>query len=222
LATTTTIPIDTYRTTTISEAIRGLLTRRLDILESHYWALLFNNAGFILPLPAAPQTFREIFALARAFLARIVPTNSFDVILSPKAFGAAIFENMLASTIISSHTENQLASGDLTLVPFAGESLNTFELVSVYPSTFPSLCRRYIYELYHDEIVVDKHEDRNYRRITAERYFLPVIPRDYYYMLGDYFAAPIVTMRSNIAINNIADYYSTNTFNNLQYVTSIT
>jgi hypothetical protein len=221
LATTTTIPAEIYQATNISEAIKGILTRRLDVIESQFWAQSFVVLGFLLSLPSAPQTFREIFALSKAFLARIVPTNSFDVLLSPRAFGAAVFENMLASSIVSSHTENQIASGSLNLVPFAGESWSIFEPVSVYPSIFPSVCRRYIYERYYDEVVVDENEDRNYRRITAERYFLPVIPRDYYYNQGEYFAAPIVTLRGNIAINNIGSYYSTDTLNNLNYVTSV-
>ena len=222
IATTTTIPVETYQTTNISEAIKGILTRRLDILESQFWTRIFNIFGFLLPLPAAPQTFREIFALSKAFLSRIVPTNSYDVLLSPRAFGAAVFENMLSSSLISSHTENQIASGSLNLVPFAGESLTSFEPVSVYPSSFPSVCRRYIYERYYDEVVVDENEDRNYRRITAERYFLPVIPLDYYYNRGNYFAAPIVTLGGNLAINNIGSYYSPDTLNNLNYVTSET
>jgi len=222
LAATTTIPVETYQATNVAEAVRGILTRRLDVLESQFWAQIYNILGFLLPLPSAPQTFREIFALSKAFLARIVPTNSFDALLSPRAFGAAVFENMLASSIVSSHTENQIASGNLNLVPFVGESSITLELVSVYPSNFPALCKRYIYEIYHDEIVVDETEDRNYRRVTAERYFLPVIPRDYYYNQGNYFAAPIVTLRGNIAISNIASFYSDDTFNNLNYVTSVT
>jgi hypothetical protein len=220
IATTTTIPVDTYQATNISEAIKGILTRRLDILESQFWVRIFNLGSFLLPLPTLPQTFREIFALSKAFLSRIVPTNSYDVLLSPRAFGAAVFENMLSSSLISSHTENQIASGSLNLVPFAGESWTSFEFISVYPSIFPSVCRRYIYERYYDEVVVDKNEDRNYRRITAERYFLPVIPRDYYYNQGDYFAAPIVTLRGNMAINNIGSYYSVNALDNLNYVTS--
>jgi len=221
LATTTTTPIETYQSTNISEAIRGILTRRLDALESQLWSQLFNLAGFLLPLPSAPQTFRELFALSKSFLARIVPTNSFDVLLSPRAFGAAVFENMLASSIVSSHTENQIASGSLYLIPFVGASWNAFEFVSVYPSNFPALCKRYIHERYYDEIVVDETEDRNYKRITAERYFLPLIPRDYYYNQGSYFAAPIVTIRGNQAINSIASFYSTDTLDNLNYVTSV-
>jgi len=222
LAATTIIPIEIYQAPNVSEAVKGILTRRLDVLESWYWTYIFNIAGFLLTLPSEPQTFREIFALSKAFLARIVPTNSFDVLLSPRAFGSAVFENMLASSIVSSHTENQIASGNLNLVPFVGESWATLELVSVYPSNFPALCKRYIYEIYHDEIVVDETEDRNYRRVTAERYFLPVIPRDYYYNQDDYFAAPIVTLSGNTAINNIGSYYSTDTLNNLNYVTSVT
>jgi hypothetical protein len=222
IATTTTIPVETYQATNISEAIKGILTRRLDILESQFWTRIFNIFGFLLPLPAAPQTFREIFALSKAFLSRIVPTNSYDVLLSPRAFGAAVFENMLSSSIISSHTENQIAAGNIQLIPFAGEDWTSFEPISVYPSILPTLCKRYIYDRYYDEIVVDRAEDRNYRRITAERYFLPLIPRDYYYNQGEYFAAPIVTLMGNIAINNIGNYYSANTLNNLNYVTSVT
>jgi hypothetical protein len=103
-AATTIIPIETYQATNVSEAVKGILTRRLDVLESWFWTQIFNISGFLLPLPSLPQTFREIFALSKAFLARIVPTNSFDALLSPRAFGAAVFENMLASSIVSSHT----------------------------------------------------------------------------------------------------------------------
>jgi len=221
IAATTTVPVEIYQATNISEVIKGILTRRIDVLESQFWVLLFNRAGFILTPPTAPQTFREIFALSRAFLSRIVPTNSYDVLLSPRAFGAAVFENMLSSSITSSHTENQIAAGDIHLIPFAGEGWTTFELISVYPSILPTLCKRYIYDRYYDEIVVDESEDRNYRRITAERYFLPLIPRDYYYNQGEYFAAPIVTIRGNVAISNIATFYSANALNNLNYVTSV-
>jgi len=220
LATTTNIPLDTYRTAGISEAIKGILTRRLDALEAQIWAAVFISGGFILPLPTAPQTFRELFALAKAFLARIAPTNSFDALLSPRAFGAAVFENMLSPSIESSYTENQVASGNLHLIPFAGESLTSFEPVAVYPSYFPSLCRRYIYERYYDELVVDEAEDRNYQRITAERYLLPLMPRDYYYNVGGYFAAPVAVIRGQNAINNIGSYYSASAFNNLNYVTT--
>jgi hypothetical protein len=129
---------------------------------------------------------------------------------------------MLSSSLISSHTENQIAAGNIHLIPFAGESWTTFEFISVYPSILPALCKRYIYDRYYDEIVVDRSEDINYRRITAERYFLPLIPRDYYYNQGEYFAAPIVTIRGNEAINSIGYFYSTDTLNNLNYVTSET
>ena len=221
IAATTTVPVEIYQATNISEVIKGILTRRLDILESQFWVRIFNLGSFLLLLPTAPQTFREIFALSKAFLSRIVPTNSYDVLLSPRAFGAAVFENMLSSSLISSHTENQIASGSLNLVPFAGESSTAFQFISVYPSSFPSVCRRYIYERYYDEVVVDENEDENYRRITAERYFLPVIPRDYYYNQGGYFAAPIVTLRDSVAISNIGTFYSADTLNNLNYVTSV-
>jgi hypothetical protein len=222
LAATTTTPVEVYQATNISEAIKGILTRRLDILESQFWVRIFNLASFLLPVPAAPQTFREIFALSKAFLSRIVPTNLYDVLLSPRAFGAAVFENMLSPSLISSHTENQIAAGNIHLIPFAGGSWTTFEPISVYPSILPTLCKRYIYGRYYDEIVVDASGDRNYRRITAERYFLPLIPRDYYYNQGDYFAAPIVTILGDTAINNIETFYSANTLNNLNYVTSVT
>jgi len=222
LASTTNIPLDTYQTENISETIKGILTMRLDVLESQIWSQIFNLAGFVLSTPTDPQTFREIFALSKSFLARIVPTNSYDVLLSPRAFGAAVFENMLATNIVSSHTENQIASGNLHLIPFAGQSWTALEFISMYPSNFPSLCKRYIYERYYDKIVVDEAEDRNYQRITAERYLLPLIPRDYYYNQGDYFAAPVVSIRGDRAINNIGSLYSADTLANLNYVMSVT
>jgi hypothetical protein len=222
LATTTNIPIDTYRTEGISDAINGILTRRLNALEAQFWAYTFVYSGFILPLPSAPQTFRELFALSKAFLARIAPTNSFDVILSPRAYGAAIFENMLATNIVASHTEHQIASGNLNLIPVAGVDMTSFELVVVYPSYLPSLCRRYIYERYYDNVVVDGAEDKNYRRVTAERYLLPLLPTDYYYNIDGFFTAPIVVLRSRNAIDNIGNYYSANALNNLNYVISVT
>ncbi len=221
LAATTSIPVDTYKTQGISDVINGILLRRLDVLESNFWVQLFNYLGFILSPPSAPQTFREIFALSRAFLSRFVPTDSFDVLLSPKAFGAALYENLLSASENSNYTHHHIAAGTLNLVPFAGRGLS-FELVSVYPSYFPSLCRRYILERYYDELSVDEAEDRNVRRITAERYLYPVMPRDYYYIHQGEFVAPIVTLRGNIAIANIATFSSPNVFSNLNYVTNIT
>jgi len=222
LATTINIPIDTHNVDGISDAIKGILTRRLDALEAQLWAQLFYFSGFILDIPTFPQTFRELFALAKTFISRIVPTNSFNVILSPRAFGAAVFENMLSPSIVASHTEHQIASGSLNLIPIAGEVFPSVEPVSVYPSHFPSVCRRYIYERYYDEVVVDEAEDRNYRRITAERYFAPLVPRDYYYNLGGYSAAPIVTLAGRDATNNIQNYYSPDVLNNLNYITNVT
>jgi hypothetical protein len=222
IAATTNIPIDVYRTEGISDAIKGILTRRLNALEAQFWVYVFAYGGFILPLSNAPQTFRELFALSKAFLARIAPTNSFDVILSPRAYGAAVFENMLATNIVASHTEHQIASGSLNLIPVAGVDMTSSELVVVYPSYLPSLCRRYIYERYYDNVVVDGTEDKNYRRITAERYLLPLLPTDYYYNIDGIFAAPIVVLSGQNAIDNMGNYYSADALNNLNYVTSVT
>jgi len=221
LAVTTTVPSEFYRVDGAVKAIKGLLSRRLDTIESEFWSVFFYASSHIITPANVPATFREIFALAKTFLSRIAPTNSFDAMLGPRAFGAATFENTLNPSILSSYTELQAASGTINLIP-SSNSFDTFEPVFVYPSTFPSLCKRYIYERYYDEVVVDTTGDTNLHRITAERYLLPLIPRDYYFNANDNFAAPIATFSAIDAINNISIYFDPSVLTNLNYVTSIT
>jgi hypothetical protein len=195
----------------------------LDVLEALLWYITFLERSFWLPLNNAPTTFREIFALARAFLSRFMPSEAYDVMLSPRCYGAAILENSAGVANNSEYTELQVASGKLTLIPLA---FNTIfdpmgEYVCVYPSNFPSLCKRYIWEQVIEERVFDAGSDNNLYRITAERYLLISVPADYYSEYWGYRVAPTVGFWAYEALNNIRNTFGLGVINNLELVSRI-
>jgi hypothetical protein len=222
IASTINVPEDSKIANGVSDAIKGLLLRRLDAVEAIIWFSLFLNRAVWVPFNNEPKSYREIFALSRALLSRMMPSDAYDVMLSPKSYGAALLENSIGSGNNTNYAEPQVASGSLTLIPVAsnGFTLSSFDLLCVYPSKLPSLCKRYIYETFADERVIDRSEDRNTYRMTAERYVLISLPTDYSWSV-DYYVAPIVGMRTNGALDNIRNTFGVNTLGNLELVSSI-
>jgi len=223
LATTTKIPEDSKRTKGVIEATKGLLLRRLDALEALIWFIAFLERSFWVPLSSDPTSFREIYALARTLLSRFMPADSYDVMLSPKCYGASILENSAGVANNSEYTEPQVASGKLTLIPLAFNGFHDpmEEYVCVYPSNFPTLCKRYVYEAVTEERIFDITSDRNLYRITAERYLLIALPADYYSDYCGYRVAPIVGMWAYEALNNIRNTFGLGVMNNLEIVSRI-
>jgi len=224
VASTINVPEDSKLADGVSEAIKGLLLRRLDAIEATIWFGLFLDHAFWPRLTSDPSSYREIFALSRAFLSRMMPSDSYDVMLSPKSYGAALLENSVGTGNNTNYAEPQLASGSLTIVPvaFNGFTHTIYDLLCVYPSKLPSLCKRYIYEIFVDERVVSTADDRNTYRMTAERYVLIALPTDYYSTEMDYYIAPIVGMTANEALNNIQNTFGFDVFNNLDYISRAT
>jgi hypothetical protein len=223
IASTTTIPEDSQKSVGVDEAVKGLLYRRLDAIEAVIWFMVFLDYAVWPPLYSDPASYREIFALARALLSRMAPSDAFDVMLSPKSYGAALLENAVGTGNNSNYTEPQVASGSLTLVPIAfNESIfSYFDFLCVYPSYLPTLCKRYIYEKSFAERVLDSNEDRNLYRLTAERYVLIVVPTDYYSYYQGYYVAPIVGLWTNEALRNIINTFGGGVYNNLEVVSRI-
>jgi len=224
VASTINVPEGSKLADGVSEAIKGLLLRRLDAIEAMIWFSLFFNRAFWPRLSNNPSSYREIFALSRAMLSRMMPSDSYDVMLSPKSYGAALLENSVGTGNNTNYAEPQLASGSLTLVPVAINSFayTTYDFLCVYPSKLPSLCKRYIYELFVDERVADTTDDRNTYRMTAERYVLIALPTDYYSIELGYYIAPIVGMITNEALNNIRNTFGDDVLNNLEYISRAT
>jgi hypothetical protein len=223
IASTTTIAEDSKKAEGVSDVIKGLLRRRLDALEAIIWFYMFLDRAVWPPLVSDPASFREIFALSRALLSRMAPYDAFDVMLTPKSYGAALLENAVGTGNNSDYTEPQVASGKLTLVPVAtnGFIYASFELLCVYPSFFPALCKRYIYEFDTEGRVVDSSYDANMYRITSERYVLIVVPADYYSYIQGYFVAPIVGMWADGALSNLRSNLGIGVYNNLEIVSRI-
>jgi len=224
IASTINVPEDSKLADGVSDAIKGLLLRRLDAIEANIWFSLFLNRAFWPPFDSDPSSYREIFALSRALLSRMMPSDAYDVMLSPLSYGAALLENSVGTGNNTNYAEPQVASGSLTLVPvaFNGFVFRPFDLLCVYPSKLPSLCKRYIYEIFSDERVVDRLDDRNTYRMTAERYVLIALPVDYYSVSQDYYVAPIVGMITDEALSNIRNTFGIDVLNRLRLISQVT
>jgi len=224
VASTINVPEDSKLADGVSEAIKGLLLRRLDAIEAIIWFNLFLNRAVWPRLNSDPSSYREIFALSRALLSRMMPSNAYDVMLSPKSYGAALLENSVGTGNNTNYAEPQVASGSLTLIPVASNGFiySLYDMLCVYPSKLPNLCKRYIYEIFVDERVTDATNDRNAYRMTAERYVLIVLPTDYFSWEMYYYVAPIVGMITNGALNNIRDTFGVGVLNNIEYISRAT
>ncbi len=221
IAATIRVTEDSMRALNVMDAIKGLLLRRLDALEAFMWYFSFLDRSLFPPLHSDPASYREIFALSRALLSRLMPSDAYDAMLSPKSYGAALLENSAGTANNTNYAEPQVASGQLTLVPVALNQFvysPSFDVVCVYPSKLPSLCKRYIHELFYTERVVDETADKNLYRATAERYLLISIPADYYSETNERFVAPIVAIETNGALNNIAGTFGAGALMNIELV----
>jgi hypothetical protein len=218
IAATTTVPEEVLLVDGALDVVKGLVWRRVDALEAMLWFGNFYAVSATLNPPNPVRSFRELFAIARAFLARMSPYFSFTAMLTPKAYGAALLENSAGSAQNTSLSEPQVASGEMKLVPVALESLPSGpEPVIVYPTWITSLIKRYIYETEFVERVVDETAERNVQRVTCERYLAPVLPYFFYYQAEDKFIVPSVVIDASDAINEIASRYGGDALRNLEY-----
>ena len=218
-AATTTVPDEVILVEGALDVIKGLVWRRVDWSEAILWFYLFLGLSANLTPPRPVRSFRELFALARAFLSRMTPHFIFKALMRPIAYGAALLENSAGFAQNSNYTELQDASGSMTLVPVAAEYFGRIpEPVIVYPTWLSSMCKRYIYDTEFVERVVDGSTARNVHRITCERYLAPVLPAFFYYNAEDKYIMPSVVIDASDAINAITSNYGPEALDNLQYV----
>jgi len=218
IAATTTVPEEVAIIENALDVVKGLLWRRVDWSEAILWFYMFGEASADLSPPQPVRSFRELFALARTFLSRMTPHFIFKALMRPIAYGAAILENSAGIAQNSNYTELQDASGSITLIPVGAEYfVGSPHPVIVYPTSLPSLCKRYIYESEFVERVVDESAERNAYRITCERYLAPVLPTFFYYSAQDKYIMPSVVIEAYEAINAIASNYGPDALDNLQY-----
>jgi hypothetical protein len=218
IAATTTVPEEVALVEGALDVVRGLLWRRVDAFEAILWFYMLGGVSATLIPTQTVSSFRELFALARTFLARMAPSFAFKALMRPIAYGAALLENSAGVAQNSNYTELQDASGSMTIVPIAAEDTAApFHPVIVYPSWLESLCRRYIYETEFVDRVVDEATERNVHRVTCERYMTSVLPYFFYYEAEDRFIVPSVVIDASNAINEIASRFGAGALSNLQY-----
>jgi len=218
IAATTTVPEEVALVEGALDVVKGLLWRRVDASEAILWFYILGGLSATLIPTQTVSSFRELFALARTFLARMAPSFAFKALMRPIAYGAALLENSAGVAQNSNYTELQDASGSITIVPIAAEySIGSLEPVIVYPSWLTSLCKRYIYDAEFVERSVDEATDRNVYRVTCERYMTPVLPYFFYYEAESKFIVPSVVIYAGDAIDEIASRYGAGALSNLQY-----
>jgi len=223
IAATTTVPEEVLLVEGALDVVKGLVWRRVDALEAMLWFGILDRVSATLTPPNPVRSFRELFALARAFLARMSPYFSFTALLTPKAYGAALLENSAGAAQNASLSEPQVASGEMKLVPVALESLPSgLEPVIVYPTWITSLIKRYIYETEFVERTVDEGGERNVMRVTCERFMSPILPTIFFYGYTESFIMPSARLDASDAINEIASTYGAPVLQNLTYATQAT
>jgi hypothetical protein len=222
IAATTTLPDDIARVAEALEVAKGLVWRRVDTSEAYFWFVLLEAISVHLSPPNRVTSFRELFALARTFLARMAPYIEYEALLTPIAYGAALLENAHQRAGIFSYTEPQLGAGRINLIPIAGNYNGYgYEPVVVYPRSMINLCKRYIYETEFVDRVVDEATDRNVLRITCERYLVPVLPLIFYYRPEDKFTLPAVTIDATQAIDEISYVHGIYVLDNLRHAAAV-
>jgi hypothetical protein len=221
IAATTTVPEEVILVEGALDVVKGLVWRRVDALEAILWFIIVGNASVTIYPPNSVRSFRELFALARTTLARMDPHYSTTVLMTPRAYGAALLENVAGGND-TSVSEAHLGSGALKLVPVALESLPSgLEPVVAYPSWVGYDIKRYIHEKELVERTVDEATDKNVMRVTCERFMAPVLPYIFYSSYDGAFVMPSVVLYANDAINEIGATYGPGVLQNLNYAASV-
>ena len=219
---------ETFNTPEVGRAIIELLWRKVDAIEAIIWWYVFTGNGYYLSLPNPAESFREIFAFGRAFLMRVNPEMFFEVLMTPRSYGAMLLDNAAGANQDTSYTEHQIAAGLITPIPVAmnyrpitdGGSYND-ERIVIYPLSFARACKRYIYEVEHIDKVRDATEDRNMYRVTCERYLSPIFPYDYYFEDDGRHVIPAAVLSVWDAINSIQSKYGPGAIANLDYIARV-
>jgi hypothetical protein len=225
LAATTTIPNEYVGNDAFMRQAEGLLWRKIDAIEAFFWFFYMTNITLPLSSSLGLNSYREVFSIGRTFLVRLSPQIDIDVLVTPRAYGAILLENMAGASNSLANTEHHAASGYLNIIPVSmryGEPPNglyTQDLVCMYPRALAERSKRYMYETKLLDRVADATEDRNLNRLTCERYVAMYVPIDHF--INDDPHAAGVTIFTTLVTNSIASKYSSNTLSELNNAASI-
>jgi len=224
-AATTTIPSEYIGNEDFIRQAEGLLWRKIDAVEAVFWFAYMFNVAYPFSLSLGLSSYREVFSIGRVFLARLSPQNAIDVLVTPRAYGAILLENMAGASNSLANTEHHAASGYLNIIPVAmrygtpPDGIYTQDFVCMYPSALAERSKRYIYEAKHLDRAVDAADDRNLKRLTCERYVAINVPFEHY-INGEAYPAGVVLVTTPVT-NAIASKYSAATLSELNNAASI-
>ena len=224
-AATTTIPSEYIGNEDFMRQVEGLLWRKIDAVEAIFWFTYLTSVTYPLSFGFGLSCYREVFSLGRVFLARLSPQNEIDVLVTPRAYGAILLENMAGASNSLANTEHHAASGYLNIIPVSMRygappgGIYTQDFVCMYPRALAERSKRYIYEAKHLDRVVEAAGDTNLKRLTCERYVALCIPTEHT-IDGDPYTTGVTFVTTSVT-NAIASKYSAATLYELNNAASI-
>jgi hypothetical protein len=224
-AATTTIPSEYIGNEDFMRQVEGLLWRKIEAVEAVFWFAYLINSAYLLSFSFGFSSYREVFSIGRVFLARLSPQNEIDVLVTPRAYGAILLENMAGASSTLANTEHHAASGYLNIIPVSmrygalPDGIYTKDFLCMYPRALAERSKRYIYEAKHLDRVVEAAEDINLKRLTCERYVAIYIPMEHF-IDGEFYTAGVAFVTDSIT-DAIASKYSAGTLNELNNAASI-
>jgi hypothetical protein len=183
------------------------------------------SSTYYLPSGLGLSSYREVFSIGRTFLARLSPQNEIDVLVTPRAYGAILLENMAGASNSLANTEHHAASGYLNIIPVAmryglpPDGVYLEDFVCMYPRALAERSKRYVYESKHLDRVVEAAGDANLKRLTCERYVAACVPMEHF-ISGDPYTTGVTFVTTSVT-NAIASKYSADTLNELNNAASI-
>jgi len=224
IAATTTIPSEYIGNEAFMRYAEGLLWRKIDAVEAFLWFVYMTNFAYPLSFGYGLSSYREVFAIGRTFLARLSPQNDIDVLVTPRAYGAILLENMAGASNGLALTEHHAGVGYLNIMPVAmrygapPNGTHSQDIVCMYPRVLAERSKRYVFEAVHLDRVVDAADDRNLKRLTCERYIAISVPIEHFIAGWPYTTG--VTIGTTPITNAIASKYSATTLSELDNAAS--
>ena len=224
-AATTTIPSEYIGNEDFMRQTERLLWRKVDAVEAVFWFAYMTSSTYLLSFSFGLSSYREVFSIGRTFLARLSPQNKIDVLVTPRAYGAILLENMAGGSNSLANTEHHAASGYLNIIPVSmrygrpPDGIYTGDFVCMYPGALAERSKRYIYEAKHLDRVVEAVGDTNLKRLTCERYVAVHMPMEHF-INGDSYTTGVTFVTTSVT-DAIASKYSASTLNELDNAASI-
>ncbi len=224
-AATTTVPSEYIGNEDFMRQVEGLLWRKIDAVEAVFWFSYIINISYTLSFSFGLSSYREVFSIGRAFLARLSSQNGIDVLMTPRAYGAILLENMAGASNSLAGTEHHAASGYLNIIPVAmrygvpPDGVYQLDVVCMYPRALAERSKRYIYEAKHLDRVVETAGDTNLKRLTCERYVAACVPIEHF-IDGTFYTTGVAFVTQSVT-DAIASKYSADTLSELNNAASI-